>query len=143
MEVMMRITRVARRSRHTRSRRKPMDRSEAEPDQVVVDDAEIVAVEIAPDDRYEGGGNDHREKVGEAEQIEKERRHCAIQGECEKKSNRDVSRHRKDREAERVPENLERAIAGEELLVILQSDPARAAHWIVVGEAQHEGNDDR
>ena len=40
----------------------------AEPDQVVVDDPEVVAVEIAPDDRDEGGGDDHRQEEGEPEE---------------------------------------------------------------------------
>ena len=46
--------------------------SKAEPDQVVIDDAEIVAVEITAYDRDEGGGDDYRQEIGEAEQIEKE-----------------------------------------------------------------------
>ena len=120
-----------------------MDRSKAEPDQVVVDDAEIVAVEIAPDDRDERGGDDHRQEIGEPEQIEQERGHRAIEGQREQKSDGDVSRHCEDREAERVPEDLQRTIAGEEPLEILQSHPARAGHRIVIGEAEHEGHDDR
>ena len=39
-----------------------MDGREAEADQVVVDDAEIVAVEIAPDDRDERRGDDDRQE---------------------------------------------------------------------------------
>src|SRR5689334_2564679 len=101
-----------------------MDRREAELDEVVVDDAEIVAVEIAPDNRDEGGGDDHWQEIGEAEQIEEERRHRAIEGEREQKSDGDVSGHREDRKAQRVPEDLKRAIAGEESLKILQSHPA-------------------
>ena len=120
-----------------------MDRSKAEPDQVIVDDAEIVAVEITPHDRDESGGDDHRQKIGEPEQIEEERGHRAIEGQGEQKSDGDVSRHREDREAERVPEDLQRTIAGKEPLEILQTDPTRTAHRIVVGEAEHEGNDDR
>ena len=44
-----------------------MNWSQAKPDQVIVDDAKIVSVEIAPHDRDEGGGDDHRQKIGEAE----------------------------------------------------------------------------
>ena len=120
-----------------------MDRGESEPDQVVIDDAEVVAVKIAPYDRDEGSGDDHRKEIGEAEQIEKERGHRAVKGEREQKSDGDVSRHCKDREAERIPEDLQRSIAGKEPLKILQAYPARASHRIVVGEAEHEGNDHR
>ena len=128
---------------HSRvARCQPVDRSEAEPDQVVVDDSEIVAVEITPYDRDEGGGYDHRQEIGEAEQIEEERGHRAIESEREEESDNDVSRHREDREAQGVPKNLKRAIAGEEALKILQSHPARPGHRIVVSEAKHEGHDD-
>src|SRR6516164_9317853 len=120
-----------------------MDRSESKPDQVVVDDSEIVAIEITPYDRDEGGGYNHRQEVRQAEQIKKERRHRAIESEREQKSDAHVSRHREDRKAQRIPKDLKRAIARKEALKILKADPARTGHWIVVSEAQHKGNDDR
>src|SRR6516225_9759162 len=103
----------------------------------------MIDIEITPYDRDKGGGYNHRQEIRQAEQIQKERGHRAIEGEREQKSHAYVSRHREDREAQRIPKDLKRAIAGEEALKILQADPARTGHRIVVSEAQHEGNDDR
>jgi hypothetical protein len=83
-----------------------MDRSEAKPDQIVVYDAEIVAVEIAPDDRDKGGGDDHRQEIREAEQVEEERGHRAIEGEREQEPYGDISRHGENCETQGVPKDL-------------------------------------
>ena len=70
-----------------------MDRAEAEPDEVVVDDAEIVAVEIAPDDRDEGRGDDDRQEIGEPEEIEQDGGHRAIERQRKQQADADVAGH--------------------------------------------------
>ena len=120
----------------------PVDRREAEANEVVIDDAEIVAIEVAPDDRDEGGGDDHWQKIGEAEEIEQDRRHLAVEGEREQHADADVSGDREQREAQRVPEDLKRSVVREETDVIVEPDPARACHRVEVGEAQDEGDED-
>src|SRR5271155_4836576 len=117
-----------------------MDGAEAEPDEVVVDDAEIVAVEVAPDDRDEGCGDDHGQEKGEAEEVEKHRWHLTIERQREKHAHRDVARYGEEREAQGVPEDLQGAIIGEEAGEIVEPNPARALHRVVIGETQNEGD---
>ena len=58
-----------------------MNRAEAEPYQIVIDHAEIVAVEVTPDDRHESGRDDDRQEIGEPKEIKKISRHRPIERE--------------------------------------------------------------
>src|SRR5262245_44758037 len=108
-----------------------MDRRDAEPGEVIVDDAEVITIKITPHDRDEGSGDDHRQKIGKPEQVKQERGHRAIESERKQESDNDVSCHSKDGKTERVPEDLQRAVTGEKALEILQSHPTRAGHRVV------------
>ena len=104
-----------------------MDRRQSETDQIVVDDAEIVAVEIAPDDRDEGRGDNDGQKIGQTKQIEQRGRHRAIERERKQHADADIAGHGEDRETQRVPEYLQRTIVGEKALKLsrpTQREPA-------------------
>ena len=70
-----------------------MDGAEPKANEVIVDDAEIVAVKIAPDDRNEGRGDDDRQEKGEPEEIEQDGGHLAIERQSEEHPHADVSGH--------------------------------------------------
>ena len=90
----------------------------------VVDDAEIVAEEIAPDDRDEGRRDDHRQEEGEPEEVEQPARHRAVERQREEQADRDVEGHREEGEAQRVPEDLQRAAVGEEPGEVVEARPS-------------------
>ena len=120
-----------------------MHAGQADQAQEIIDDAKVVGEKIAPDDRDEGGGDDHRQEESQPEEVEQPSRHRAVERHRQQQTDRDVEGDRKQREAQRVPENLQRARIGEEAREIVEADPARAEHGIVVAEAQDEGEDDR
>ena len=123
--------------------RQPVHGAEAEANEVVIDDAEIVAVEVAPDDRDEGRRDDHRQKVGEPEEIEQDGRHPPVQRQREQHADANVAGHGKEGETQGVPEDLQRPVVGEEAPVIVEADPSRPEHRIVVGETQDTCDEDR
>ena len=65
-------------------------------------------------------------KKASRKKIEQACRHRAVERQRQQQADGDVAGHRKEREAQRVPEDLQRASIGEEALEILQADPARA-----------------
>ena len=125
------------------ARCEPMDWGETEPDKVVIDDAEIVAVEIAPDDRHEGCGDDDRQEEGEPEQVEQDGRHLAVEREREQHADANIAGHCEDCKAQRIPKDLLRPVVGEKADVVVEPYPARTLHRVEIGKAQDAGDDDR
>ena len=66
----------------------PVHRGQADQPQVVVDDAEVVGEEIAPDDRDEGGGDDDRQEEGQPEEVEQPARHRAVERQRQQQADR-------------------------------------------------------